>query len=621
MKSHLHTVLAVYAAIHKDLTAIWPEHTRDFGKDLSYLQRSIEDRGLPYVLVTLPDVAKALDRALGDGRIDYSTLPPGYPKPKASGSLWSVLWTKIFDSSGNVYPDASTDAIASLRQLLLVFKKYRVDCPTEATVRSVQQFFEVDASLPSPIQLNGWKIPTKRRYLGHPLAGETTCLERDTRWDIMRIVSDIIVGDIGVPNIWKLVGRHGPGVVSESPVANKYEFGNWPIRLQCVFPFEYFGNGILDTEHNYTEREQFSSLKCVPKTYKGPRIICAEPLSHMWIQQSIWMWLDKRIPHTLLSKTITFRSQEKSQQRALLASADGKLATIDLSSASDRVSARLVEWVFGNSDLLTLMWACRTHYVVQNVTDLAPKGKALNMYAPAGSAMTFPIQSIVFAIMCITADLISSKTEPSTKTVRKAAERITVFGDDLIVPIAAVPHLVDILGECGLVVNTHKSHWTGKFREACGVDAYNGVMVTPTYIPQPYTGSGESTSSLVEASNNLYKAGYWNTADALLELLPPSERKLLMVVRDQLTSLGLFSFCGDSNTHLKKVWNRDLQRYDSIALGIESKCTKTRGRGYADLTQYFTEDPSAQDPLTRGPWEAGYGQRPSIRKKKAKVGR
>jgi len=59
-----------------------------------------------------------------------------------------------------------------------------------------------------------------------------------------------------------------------------------------------------------------------------------------------------------------------------------------------------------------------------------------------------------------------------------------VYGDDIIVPTSVVDELVKLLGFLGFEVNTEKSFSDPdlRFRESCGLDAYNGVDVTPVYV-------------------------------------------------------------------------------------------------------------------------------------------
>lgn len=624
MKSHIDTVLTIYDGILKDATVRWPELVGSFEMDYSYLRRAASERGLEFFTLVLPAVGKHLDKMLSSGTFDRVGFPQGYPiSQKRANFLFCDLFSKVFGTDNKLLPDVDSEAIAFLRQLFYCCKKYRLSCKEDIVSNTIDSFYETDASLPYPHPRTFLsEDPVWPRLVGHPLRDyfQDDGSEHDKRWIYLRFVADVIISNIGVPEYWELTGRHGPGVVAEGKaVVNKYDFPSWPRRLQAMFPFEWFGSGILDTEHNYNEVESLSRLIAVPKTQKGPRLICAEPLCHQWIQQSIWRWLAKRIPRSILGRVITFDSQENSRNRALYASMSGSLATIDLSEASDRLSCRLVQYIFGQNQLLDYMWACRTKGVSQSLSSKQPSSYLFNKFAPMGSALTFPVQSIVFAIMSIASYMLSSDMELKQSSVRKAADMVTVFGDDIIVPVSCLSHLRDIFTECRLKINDAKTFSEGNFRESCGMDAYNGVDVTPAYVLQSYDGSPTSIATVVEMSNNFFKRGFWNASHAIVEMVPPAERKLLRVTSSDDEGLGLFSYCGSSDQHLKRVWDRDLQREYSIALGLRSKCKKVRGRDNADLTQFFIEDPSSQPLLTRESWEAGQIGRLVIQKTRVRV--
>lgn len=662
MKSHVDYVLAVYECILADASHTWPTLACSFEKDMSYLRRAAENRGLRFFTVTLPDLGKKFDSSLDQEVLMPSWVPQGIPTKQNRPVLFQGLFDLVFSKAGTLLPDPDVGAVFFLRQLMYCCKKYRLDCGENLKKEAVTAFFEIEDALP-PILEGCWN--SDRPSWGynsdvHPLRQEAYrlyCLGKGptigssmafnsitgfgqrprtnpdvaqqeswwAEWSSFAKICRIISTDIGEPDWYTLEGRHGPGVVSDSKDSyiSKYEFPCWPARLGNWFPYEWFGSGILDSEHDYSTKEPMSRLIAVPKTQKGPRLICCEPISHQWMQQGIWRWLSDAVSNSILKDTITFGSQENSRNRALKGSIDGSLATIDLSEASDRVHADLVGYLFNGNPLLDGIHACRTRYVMQTIDDSQRKGCCFRKFAPMGSALTFPIESIVFAAIAIWAVHISegkiSKESINKRTVRTSARQVTVFGDDIIIPSTAVGPLLVLLEALGLKVNTSKSFWNGKFRESCGVDALMGVDVTPAYLLGMYDGSATSMSSIIECSNNFHKHGLWRSAQMIAAQLPPKELKLLAVVGGEVAGLGLFSFCGSTTSHLKVRWNVDYQREDSIALSVVSKVTKARGRGSSSLTQYFIERPSEQDPLTRAPWESGQVKTVSHRKVRLRV--
>lgn len=627
MKSHIDTVLTVYEGIFLDASLRWPKLASSFGKDLSYLRRASEQRGLAFFTLTLPEYGKCLNQALASSVFLASAVPQGIPMIKKRPELFGDLYMKIFTDSGTLRDDPDVNAILFLRQLCFAAKKLRIACSKRAMEQALCEFYDIEAALPASIpQTWDSDIPVWRPMSGHPLGvqqGDVTHDFEDTSglpWSTLQALCKAFMSELGIPDHWSLLSKHGPGAVSEQEgFISKYEFPHWPLKLDLWYPFDWFGPGVITSDYEYSWEEPASRLIAVPKTQKGPRLICAEPISHQWMQQSTWRWLEKRIRNSFFGTSIRFRDQEYSRERALSASIDGSYCTIDLSAASDRLSTRLVQYVFEGSllegdTLLNNLHAHRTRRLSQTIHAGFPKEILLRKFAPMGSAVTFPVQSIVFAILALWGVKLHEGTESNLSNLRKDMERITVFGDDIIAPNAAYQTISLVLNECGLKVNSDKSFSEGFFRESCGMDAFCGIDVTPAYILGSYDGSPSSMATTIETANNFHKHGFWNAAQAVVNTIPPKERKLLQVVSCEGGGLGLFSFCGSDRSHLKKRWNRDLQREESIVLTVTSTVTKTQGTALSSLTQYFTERP---DPDV--PWSSGQVSRVRLRKSLTRV--
>jgi len=438
----------------------------------------------------------------------------------------------------------------------------------------------------------------------------------------LRLLCRRVIGEFG-PIDWEaLKPKHGPGAVAEKGWISKYEFPSWPRKLGLWFPFEWYGSGDVSSEYIPPDREPYSRLIAVPKTSKGPRLICSEPIAHQWMQQSIFRWLNSRIKATTLGRCISFEDQEASRKLALQASHDRSYATLDLSEASDRLSTRLVEHVFqGHESLLNSMHACRTRALEQKLVGDLSRVTLLRKFSTMGSALTFPVQSIVFAILSIWALRLSEGRQDDWRNWRADFDRVRVYGDDIIVPIGAYGLTKSVLHACGLKVNTRKSFGGTSFRESCGMDAFRGVDVTPARYRKPYSGSASSTAALIEFSNNLYIRGFWRTSDKVLGFLPDKVRKNLVVSGPKEGSLGLFSFAGNDFDQRKLYWDRDLQRNYVKRLSFYAKIRKTQGRGSSSLIQFFTEDPASQrDRLIDVPmWSSGRTTTDRIIMKRSRV--
>jgi len=103
---------------------------------------------------------------------------------------------------------------------------------------------------------------------------------------------------------------------------------------------------------------------------------------------------------------------------------------------------------------------------------------------------------------------------------------VRVFGDDIIVPRDYVLSVVDELSAFGHKVNVDKSFWTGRFRESCGKEYFDGhdvSIVRVRHVLPTRRQDAAGVNSAVELRNHAYMHGLWKTArwldDYLVRLL------------------------------------------------------------------------------------------------------
>lgn len=107
----------------------------------------------------------------------------------------------------------------------------------------------------------------------------------------------------------------------------------------------------------------------------------------------------------------------------------------------------------------------------------------MTKFAPMGSACCFPIEAAIFWALAIAAMYPSTKAIYSAFFHRRARqiphmERVSVFGDDIIIPNRYAESYCTLLEDLGLTVNHTKSYTSGPFRESCGADYYDGTDVS-----------------------------------------------------------------------------------------------------------------------------------------------
>lgn len=615
-----------------DVCDYYPDYRLDMERDIHRLMSHSQMVGDRVFLIDLPALGKLLEQALEHNALTRSNLAlsAGFNSRTTVPRLFKGLWLRIFERDGCLKPVVDSNALFFLRTLLSGQKKFKKECSSDATFQAVQEFFDVDEALPKGSHL--WD------HDGSDLSGigDSTVLHGGTdnptdlffmspRGNLGRLqsllgtgqqVADRIASELGEYSPSLSAFKHGPGATSERQrgAGFKYLFPSWGPRLEYVFPAVEFGianphvpgRGFATSDDlPFGLTEGASRLIAVPKTQKAPRLIAAEPTANQWCQQNVKDFLDGAIRRTCLSKSIDFRDQNKSREGARTGSITRETATIDLTSASDRVSTWLVERFFRrNHSLLRALIATRTRYITNDIDKKNPKLHKLRKFSSMGSALTFPIQSIIFYGLCTAAGIVAEAG--SIKDWKKFGERVRVYGDDLIVPVSWVPWIVELFTELHLKINLTKTFVNGKFRESCGMDAYDGDDVTPGYFLQfPSEAKLGSAASTIAVSNNFLLKGLFHTARWVEGLLPRDLRKYIPVVPVGSGTLGLYSFSGFGN-NTKRRWNADLQREEILVLSLSTKAGDRRHESFANLLQYFTEEPSKSQ-LSN--WESGrYGR-------------
>jgi hypothetical protein len=410
--------------------------------------------------------------------------------------------------TGRIYDESEIDVscIQAIRQFCLVSKKIKLPCTPEREREALNSFVAIEHDL-SVSELQ----------------------ESDTA-DFLA-VSSVLWGNIDAICSDSLIPRHGPGAVEERLSSNaKYSWKRWHNRLEPYFPFA----GTAYTVSSYGS-EEFESVtvvsECdeqpvrvitVPKTLKSPRIIAIEPCCQQYVQQairrSLYDWIE-RAP--LTTGHVNFRDQNINRSLALVASSgERSLATLDLSEASDRVIYSLAIRMFdSNPDLKDAITACRS------TRALLPNGEVitdLKKFASMGSALCFPVESMYFYTICVVALLRKHNLPVTFRNVLFVSRDVYVYGDDLFVPQHVAVDVVSCLQKYYCKVNANKSFWTGKFRESCGMDAYNGIDVTPIYIRYPHPNSKRQASEIVswvKTANMLEKSGMCATSDYMFSVV------------------------------------------------------------------------------------------------------
>lgn len=618
-KSYVQDFLVqAYLALFNDIQDAYPALKRELSRDRVRFLHAVHERGIPLFMVDLPRIGKHLDRCLDVHEYVTSGLPltkrisSGVPLPKFLGGLHLL----VFLNRGHLREDYDVQAIFFLRQFYNMAKKVTLQCPEEATCREIQSFFDLDRELPEPDPF--WDSPPQcgttptERFVDR--CDWNTPVDMDVNWmssilETLDLVAGILTSTLGSyrPEEWEF--RHGPGAIADTTrPTNKYRWFGWSQRLEAAFPIADCGF------HNYSSwagrameptagEIRAARLIAVPKTFTKPRLIAAEPSEHQWCQQNIWHYLRSRASDSWIGDFIAFRDQGPNQRLCISASRDGGLSTVDLSSASDRVTPAAVGCLFrANPSLVRALAACRTQFVVQRIDRKVDRLIELNKFSTMGSAVTFPVESLLFLSIALTSVLYERRVRPSTNSIKGLLGQVSVFGDDIIVPTDCRTTLDRLLSLLWFKVNTDKSFSGHSFRESCGVDAFDGIDVTPSYLRVVEPRGAEQIAGLTETHNNFYSKWLLHVSDFLR-----------WTVGRRMTPTPVGSATVGLQSRLPvplpiERWNKRLQREEVRVWCLSASCDRTATNDDSALHQYFTEKPA---PDTK--WVHGFMQRPSCR--------
>lgn len=209
-------------------------------------------------------------------------------------------------------------------------------------------------------------------------------------------------------------------------------------------------------------------LAFVPKNYKGYRTIAIPNREAVAIQIPLNNVLREKLVRLSDSYNgchankhiISFNDQSINQSIIM----DVSTASVDLSSASDRVYRSIIEQL--SPELVRLVEkTLPSDFFIETMSDSV----RLNSIGAQGLPLTFTIMSLLVHSIA------------KTYTTQSA-----VYGDDLIVNIEEFG-ITKILENFGLIVNSNKSFALPGFAESCGVHRYigfDGVArdITPVYL-------------------------------------------------------------------------------------------------------------------------------------------
>ncbi len=555
--------------------------------DLLTYRSRCQSRGLPFLTVELPRFGKDFEKSIEHGKISLHDSFVGFGRRggKSKDVRPSFLWdltSLVFDTDGTLLASPDYRAIRAVRQIAGFHGKLKELCSDEKILEAYDAFISTDKQI-----------------------AMATATHHDYSWfaDVAHRIWGRAIGDVSSRIMHgEIIPKHGPGVVSDKLTSNgKYRDLSWTERLDRYFPIEKY---VLPGYSFFEELDEFplyspaqelpSRVIPVPKTMEKPRIIAAEPSYLQKMQGGILSLMTERLGD---HPVIGWIDQTRNREMAKSASVDRALSTLDLSEASDRVSLRLVKNLIKfNEYFLNVVLSTRTQ-----AAEL-PNGERilLKKFATMGSALCFPMESMVFCtIVYMAIAKAHGEYLPSTWTMKSLEGKVSVYGDDIIVPREYTQSVIELLETFGLKVNRSKSFSDSHFRESCGAEFYDGHDVSIVRARKRLPDGrrhAEELNSMV-AMRNLYAQAYGRTN--FVELLDSYIERLIPFPYGfpETPALVKWISAGDNPMDLSGPsyrFDKNLQQLFVKATAVKSRKRDDLLEGYGallkSLTTPFQED-------------------------------
>ena len=482
---------------------------KECDRDYAYISSRTLSEGLSFLAVQLPRLGKWYDNQMVEP--DNGDLIVGFkPYHKfAKANLSCPLFCRMYMWwILNVCDEAPEKARVMRAYRSLFYLYYKLEVP----------FTQLELAK----ALIGWKI-NESELENH---------EFPDYFDSELIIAREIISDMFNVRTTRHVftdisPRHGPGAVAggergDEKWANAHIFPS----LHSVYPqydlyFGYRSSGrisatmcgeILAFRKRSSKKDKaVSRLLFVPKDSRGPRTISCEPKELMFVQQGVARNL-MRLLHTASYGRINFIDQSINGNLALTSSVTQEYATVDLKDASDKVSTKLVQLVFPD-------WTHKYLLALRSSSTMLPDGSVFDghlKYAPMGSALCFPVESVIFWALAVTAGVKAGMSMEAAKA------STYVYGDDIIIPPQNFGHMCRLFTRVGLKVNIEKSFVDGPFRESCGVDAFTGFNITPFKIKKDISRrslDGTLATAICKYASTCFALDFRRTGEFLYNLV------------------------------------------------------------------------------------------------------
>lgn len=385
-------------------------------------------------------------------------------------------------------PDVSVQSFRSVHLVKSFLKKFQGQTSVEADQAALDKFLQ------SNDQCKSWKLEVEdmadELLVGLFSEEIHRFFEPNPRCALVNHVSDILRN-----------GDTGPGAAVHAH-GNDYYTKLYSGRLSATSTglytaYEHYIQSVprkargeihRQAEYGFASVVAGNRLVFVPKNVDISRVICVEPSLNMFYQKGLQHIIEGRLR---MRYKIDLSTQPDCNKRlAQMGSALDSLCTIDLASASDSISLRMIERFLPRAFSSWLNFA-RSPGCILPSEEVVP----LHMLSSMGNATTFPLQTAIFACIVSAAyrmldipmykgytPTVKRRNKDGGEVLTTSLPNFGVFGDDIIVEKEAYGQVVRLLSLLGFTVNAEKSFSEGPFRESCGGDYFRGHPVRGVYL-------------------------------------------------------------------------------------------------------------------------------------------
>lgn len=279
----------------------------------------------------------------------------------------------------------------------------------------------------------------------HAVLGSFSCDEWMEACEFGPGVTQIIKGDVSRARKFQCETGITTALNNLLGDLHKVAYENWPVEFTV---------------------QDSNSVITVPKNSKTDRTIAIEPGINLWYQKGIGTMIRRRLLRVGLDLNEKGKTRKRNQLMSQRASISRHLATVDFSAASDTISRSIVETLIGG-DWLQVLLATRS-----KLGRLEDETIVYSKFSSMGNGYTFELETLIFYALALAC----------CESVGVDSSDVSVFGDDVIIPVDVFELYSNVTKLCGFTVNPAKSFFSGAFRESCGDHWFDGVDCKPYFL-------------------------------------------------------------------------------------------------------------------------------------------